>query len=235
MSFTHAIRHVASSARSFGPGAALHELKQRVYNRVVPLQVLRGMTAELTHVPAALFDAGDYRGRFATRAEVLACATPDYEMTPDFARDALDRGDRCFAMFHGKRMASLGWYARQPTHISRGLVLHFDPAWVYMYKGFTHPDHRGKRLHGIGMSLALREHTERGARGLISYVRSTNFASLRSVERMGYRIFGDIYLARVMGVVKTWTSPGCADHGFRLESEAAQSPLATWTAVEAIS
>jgi RimJ/RimL family protein N-acetyltransferase len=147
-------------------------------------------------------------------------------MSREFAEDALDRGDRCFSLFDGARMVSFGWYARQPTLISSGLLLHFDPAWVYMYRGYTLPAYRGQRLHGTGMALALREHARRGARGLITYVRSTNFASLRSVERMGYRGFGELYLARVLGRVETWTSPGCAEHGFHLENVATSGPLA---------
>jgi hypothetical protein len=233
MSLAHAIRHVADHARSFGPGAAMHDLRQRAVNRVVPLQILRGMTVSVGDVPAELFDAGRYRARFATRDEVLAaCGSDDAGMSREFAEDALDRGDRCFSLFDGARMVSFGWYAHKPTLITSGLLLHFDPAWVYMYRGYTLPAHRGQRLHGTGMALALREHARRGARGLITYVRSTNFASLRSVERMGYREFGELYLARVLGRVETWASPGCADHGFYVESVAAPSPLAAPLAAE---
>lgn len=225
MSLAHAIRHVADHARSFGAGAALHDLRQRAVNRVVPLQILRGMAVSLGDVPTELFDARRYRARFATPDEVLAACGSEAGMSRDFARDALDRGDRCFSLFDGPRMVSFGWYARQPTLITGGLRLHFDPAWVYMYRGYTLPAHRGQRLHGIGMALALREHAHRGARGLITYVRSTNFASLRSVDRMGYRTFGELYLARVLGRVETWTSPGCAEYGFHLERVAAPEPL----------
>jgi hypothetical protein len=227
MSLAHALRYVVDNARSFGPSAALHDLQQRAVNRVVPFQILRGMTAELADVDATLFDAGSFRAEFVRPDEILANATPEYEMSPAFCDDALGRGDRCFGLFDGDRLASFGWYSNQPTHISDGLVLHFDPVWVYMYKGFTHPDYRGRRLHGIGMSLALRAASEAGSRGLISYVKSNNFQSLRSIERMGYRIFGDIYLARVMGKAVTWSTPTCRPYGFRLESVAARKTADT--------
>ena len=86
-----------------------------------------------------------------------------------------------------------------------------------MYKGYTIPAYRGKRLHGIGMSLALKSFSERGARGLISYVEFNNLQSLRSVERTGYRLFGDIYLARVGGNERSLSTPGCRRYGFHLE------------------
>lgn len=41
------------------------------------------------------------------------------------------------------------------------------------------------RLHGVGMSMALRHYLARGFKGLVSYVESTNFASLKSCSRMG--------------------------------------------------
>jgi hypothetical protein len=225
MNLNRALRHVVDNARSFGPSAALHDLQQRAVNRIMPFQILRGMTAVLPDINPGHFDAGPFDARFATRDEVLGHCSPEYEMTSTFARDALEKGDQCFGMFDGDRMASFGWYSNQPTNISDGLRLHFDPSWVYMYKGFTHPDYRGKRLHGTGMSLALLAYTQQGSRGLISYVKSNNFQSLRSIERMGYRIFGDIYLARVMGRPVTWSTPGCKPYGFRLEMAAARTML----------
>jgi hypothetical protein len=229
MNLAHAFRHVVDNAKSFGPSAAIHDLQQRAVNRVVPFQIMRGMTAVLPDINPGLFDPGSFRADFATREELLARTGDEYEMSPSFVRDALSKGDECFALYDGDRLASFGWYSNQPTLISDGLLLHFDPSWVYMYKGYTHPDYRGKRLHGIGMSLALRAYTERGSRGLISYVKSTNFQSLRSIERMGYRIFGDIYLARVLGRAVTWTTPSCKPYGFRLESVAARAMLEALT------
>jgi len=227
MNLSHALRHVVDNARSFGAHAALHDLRQRAVNHVVPFQILHGMTAILADVNPRLRRAGAYRAGFASPGEIFAHATSTYDMTPEFAQEALAVGDRCFALWDGERLASFGWYSNQPTRISDGLVLHFDPEWVYMYKGFTHPEYRGQRLHGIGMSLALAAYSECGMRGLISYVKSNNFQSLRSIERMGYRIFGDIYLARVLGRPVTWATPGCRDYGFRLESAAARNTVAT--------
>jgi hypothetical protein len=226
MNLSHAFRQVVDNAKSFGTYAAIHDLQQRAVNRVVPFQILKGMTAVLPDINPGLFETGGFVARFATKGELLDKATPEYEMTREMIEAALHKGDQCFAIFDGDRLASFGWYSNQPTNISEELVLHFDPAWVYMYKGFTHPDYRGKRLHGIGMSLALRSYTDGGSRGLISYVNSNNFQSLRSIERMGYRIFGDIYLARLLGRPVTWATPGCKPYGFRLESVAARASVA---------
>src|SRR5437667_315175 len=83
--------------------------------------------------------------------------------------------------------AAYGWYASAATPVAPGLVLHFAPGYVYMYKGFTHDLHRGKRLHAIGMTRALQHYRSSGFKGVVSYVESSNFDSLKSCARMGYR------------------------------------------------
>lgn len=221
MNLSSAIKHVREQAKAFGPGAALHEVQLRAVNRVVPFQILKGMTAVVADVDPKMFEAGGFATRFCTREELLAAtAEPDVaqEMSGEFVDEALDRGDDCYGIFDGYRLVSFGWYSNQPTPISDDLVLHFDPSWVYMYKGYTLPAYRGKRLHGVGMSLALKEYTERGSRGLISYVKSNNFQSLRSITRMGYKIFGDVYAVRAFGRAHTYATPGCQAYGFRLEA-----------------
>lgn len=228
MRIAQAVRYVADNARAFGPRAALIDLEHRAVNKLVPFQILRGMTAEVGDVDRRMFDAGDFQTRFATRDELLEAASDDEmseELDPAFIEAAIVKGDECYGVFDGDRLVSFGWYASQPTEMAPTLVLHFDPRWRYMYKGYTRVSHRGMRLHGIGMSLALRAYAERGFNGLISYVASNNFRSLRSTERMGYRVFGDVYVARCFGRDLSWSSPGCAPYGFRVE------PLATASAL----
>jgi hypothetical protein len=147
-------------------------------------------------------------------------------MSVDFIEQAMGRGDECFGIFDGPQLVSLGWYSNQPTPLSETLTLCFDRSWQYMYKGYTLRSHRGKRLHGVGMTKALYAYTKRGSRGLISYVRSTNFQSLRSTERMGYRIFGDIYVAEAIGRPLIWATPGCAAYDFRVERRAPEASSA---------
>ena len=96
----------------------------------------------------------------------------------------------------GDFLASYGWYSTKPTAISDELNLHFDPQWVYMYKGYTHPSYRGQRLHAIGMAKALEAFSEEGYKGLISYVATNNYASLKSVYRMGYRNIGKVKVVK---------------------------------------
>ncbi|HYI85673.1 MAG TPA: hypothetical protein VEX61_01125, partial [Burkholderiales bacterium] len=64
-----------------------------------------------------------------------------------------------------------------------------------------------------------------GYRGIVSYVESTNFDSLKSCLRMGYGVFGSVYVVRVFGRYFAWASPGCDAFGFRVISKESRTPL----------
>lgn len=210
-----------------GLGAVLHDAGVRALDRLGQFQILKGMTVRVREVrDPGLFDAHGYQARFADAEELPRLACDDaHQMPSEFLRVALARGDRCYALFDGPLLAAYGWYTDRPAPLDEHFTLHFDAGWTYMYKGYTLPAWRGKRLHAVGMCRALRALTDEGKQGLISCVASNNFASLHSVTRMGYRIFGQACLMRVGGFSATWASAGCRAYGFRVDpAEAALSP-----------
>jgi hypothetical protein len=211
------VRAFREASSRYGVRAALYDLQCRLINRVVRLDVLKAMRVSLTDVPSAeMFDAPGFDARFVLPAELEASARAGtHDFTPEFLDRAITRGDRCYGIFEGATLASYGWYAEQPTEINEHYMLHFDPAFTYMFKGYTLPAYRGKRLHAVGMCRALRAFTEEGKKGLVSYVASNNFASLRSVARMGYQIFGDLYLVRTAKHALAFASSGCLAFGVR--------------------
>ena len=131
--------------------------------------------------------------------------------------------------FTATRCANYSWYTKATNEFSATLRLDFDRRWVYQYRAFTLPEHRGRRLHAIGMTNALAACLTRGDRGLLICVDASNTASMTSCLRMGYRVFGTIYsiapakwlgqrapkhglLARHL----IYHSPGCRRFDFRL-------------------
>jgi hypothetical protein len=160
-----------------------------------------------------------YRRQFLDPATLLALSeNPEYEMEKDFLDEAFGKGDSCFAIFDGDRLASYGWYSTKPTKVNEDLELQFDGRYVYMYKGFTHPNYRGQRLHAIGMTMALDHFLNRGYKGLVSWVEANNIKSLRSCYRMGYRDFGEIYVVKLFRKYLILCSKGCEDYGFKVSA-----------------
>jgi hypothetical protein len=173
----------------------------------------------------------EYHARFLTPSEVCRHAeVPRNDLPESFVRRALTIGDQCFAILHADgSLANYSWYTKTTNRFSPTLRLEFDRDWVYQYRAFTVPAHRGRRLHAIGMTNALVACLDRGDRGLLICVDSSNKASITSCLRMGYRVFGTIYSAapaRLLGRYApkrgllarqfVYHSPGCRRFEFRL-------------------
>jgi hypothetical protein len=204
--------------RRHGLASPLHLFFLRLLNCIVPFRILRGV--HVKHPDAAFLGCPPaYTAGFLAPGVLQGHAgDPATELSSTFVEDALRHGDECYAIRDGATLAAYGWYSTRPTPIgSPDLVLHFDEDYVYMYKGFTDHRYRGQRLHAIGMTRALQHYRERGYKGIVSYVESTNFDSLKSCFRMGYEVFGSIYLLRLFGRHFAFASPGCDEFDFRVE------------------
>jgi hypothetical protein len=218
----HRIAQIGQKAlkklRRYGVRNVLYGVALNAVNRFVPFKVLRGVYVEQPD-PGFLDIPAPYAGKFFGASELREFARdPDIEMSEEFLDHALGKGDECYGFTSKGTPAAYGWYASNATSaVAPELLLHFSPGYVYMYRGFTHDDHRGKRLHAIGMTRALQHYLSKGYNGVVSYIESTNFDSLKSCARMGYQVFGSIYMIKLFGRYLTFSSPGCARFAFRLE------------------
>jgi len=215
------VQKVRSRVERHGWVNTLHFACMRLINVVLPLRILRGLHAETVDL-SFLACPRRYRGGFAA-SEALAgfSQDPEAQLSPHFVAQALRAGDECYALCEGERVASYGWCSTHPTPVGTAeLVLHFSPDYAYCYKCFTAVRHRGQRLHAIAMTRTLRHYRSKGYRGLLCYVESTNFDSLKSYRRMGYKAFGSIVLLRAFGRYFAFSTPGCKRFDFRIEHAA---------------
>jgi len=209
---------IRNSLATIGLAHTLHDLALRAANRALVIKILRGMTAERVNADY-LACREPYRSMFLDEKRLRGFGRdPANDLPESFLDEALAQGDECYGILDGELLAAYGWYSRRPTPIDPPDLL-LDPGdrYVYMYKGFTHPGHRGRRLHAIGMTLALQHYLSRGFQGLVSYVESNNFSSLNSVLRMGYEVFGSVYILRAFGIKFTHAGAGWQAHGVRIE------------------
>jgi hypothetical protein len=209
---------VRRSIQLFGLPATLADLGVSALNRLVFFKALKGVTIQ--RVSPEFLDCPDgYRGAFLTETQLREVAKdPEHRLPKSFLDEALARADDCYGIFHGETLASFGWYSTRATRIDPpDLWVNFAEPYVYMYHGFTHPAHRGKRLHAIGMTQALASYLSRGFRGFVSYVESTNYASRKSTVRMGYSEFGTIVIVRIAGRYLIHRGSGCSPFGFHIQ------------------
>jgi hypothetical protein len=215
------IRRMARSARidvrRHGLGKALYVafLKALRYHRwlkILRCHYVEEVNPRFFHLPR------EYAGSFfAPSALAEFTCDPESGLSEEFAEYAFGKGDKCYGFTHNGALRAYGWYATTPTRVSPELRVHFSRDYIYMYKGFTHESHRGKRLFAIGMTRALSLYRAAGYKGMLLYIDARNLDSLKSCARMGFRIFGSIYVAKILGRSFVYTTPGCSRFRFRIE------------------
>lgn len=216
------MHQIRESVSHLGFTATAQDIAYRGANRVTEVTVLKGVVLTMDTVDRKFLADGDgYRWGFLD-ATALHRGLDDSGAEAEFIAQALAKGDRCYGAIHGDVIASYGWYSTLPTAItaiSDDMILHFDSAYAYMYRGYTSTSYRGKRLHGIGMARALTAYVEEGKNGLVSCVELNNFPSLHSSYRLGYRDFGMLFSIKVAGQRHTHATRGCETYAFEMRSE----------------
>ncbi len=205
--------------KGFGYRGVIHALRYSAVNKIIFYRQLQGMIVTMETLNPKYLKGNDaYTHTFLNEQQLRRYGKdPQTEMSETFLNRVLPKGDRCFAILDGETLASYGWYSTKPTAINPELDLYFDDRWVYMFKGYTHPSYRGQRLHAIGMAKALEAFTKEGYKGLISYVATNNFASLKSVYRMGYVNIGKVKIYRIFGKFIIKADEGCEKYKFTVK------------------
>jgi hypothetical protein len=224
MTTTSAITTVRRNIRNHGLWAASYDIVIRSINKLVYLKTLECVVIEQVDPNSMILPAHlRYALLEGARLSLLG-RVKENELPEAFVQEALDGGDQCYAVMEDNILASYGWYSKAPTVVDGDLLLHFDPQYVYMYKGFTSKPYRGQRLHAIGMMLALNEYRNQGFKGLVAYVESNNFDSLKSCYRMGYKTCGRIQVLRLGNRYFIHIGQGCSNYGLELQPNALQLP-----------
>jgi len=140
--------------------------------------------------------------RFLTPEEVRKfSADATNELGESFA-DRLEEGRHlCFAALSGDQLAAYAWFAphridaesNQGRHKNTGVNFWYPDHVVFMYKGFTHPEFRGRGLYGMVNGLAIRSLTNRGITHILSTMDWTNIAARRSCNRLGFAELGLVF------------------------------------------
>jgi hypothetical protein len=85
------------------------------------------------------------------------------------------------------------------------------------------------------VARALRHYRSTGYKGVLAYVDATNLDSLKSCARMGFEVFGSIYVLEALGGYVVYTSPGCARFGLGVGSVPGETSTSVADLTEALS
>ncbi len=217
MNVASAFHSISNTVHNHGGLSTLYDVFIRAANKCVYYKNLRYLVVDAIE-PRCLQLPPNFRFGLIAEHDLLAFAKdPENELSIEFVRDALRKGDECYGIFDGDILASYGWYSRQPTLLETDdLLLLFDQQLVYMYKGFTLNPYRGLRLHAIGKTRALAEYLSRGCKAMVFCVESNNFGSLKSAYRMGARDCGQMRIVRLGRKYIIRSDSKCAKFGLAL-------------------
>lgn len=182
--------------RQFGIKAMLQHTIDTVCGKLFGFEALTLVWLPGDEMKITLELPDDTQMRFLTPAEIEQFAQdPGNDFVESHVAKAHAGTDLCFAALVDGRLASYGWYTlgRAFSIGDHGMLMRGPSNAAYMHSGFTHPDFRGRRLHGIGMGRALQALSEHGVDALLSDVNWANHASLKSCARLGYRMLGNLY------------------------------------------
>lgn len=126
-------------------------------------------------------------------------ADPELELEADFARDALARGDLAVGAFEGGRLVAYSWRTASIAPFEDGLWVRIARPYHYIYKSFTLPSHRGRRIHTALTRLADRYSVETGHVAELGLIEMSNMESLRAARSLGRRKVGYVALWMALG------------------------------------
>ncbi len=142
--------------------------------------------------------------------------------------------DYCMAAIVDGRLASYAWYAIGSIEAEHnrggsphsGTALAFPPAFAFLYRGFTHPQFRGRGLYAAVHAAALEALAPHGVNALLATADWTNLPALRSCARIGFRSLGRIWRFGVSRHVAGVYPIAAKIYGVRVGNSAAVHPRA---------
>jgi hypothetical protein len=217
---------VLEYARRLGLRRTFYRGAYVMANEVIALSIFDCLLLRLENVNTALIDPADrYECRFLEPNEVDRFAGELDAVAERVAREAVTRGDACYAVLDGGRLANFGCYAPRPTPILNDLMVNFDPPRWYMYGAFTPVRYRGRRLHALGVLSASLELFDRGIPALVTVYERTNYLSMVSALRMGWKPCGTLFRVGIGPWIRLGRTAETQATGMRLEQREVESQV----------
>ena len=131
---------IQESINKFGVSKTLFDLFYKSVNTITYGKILQGMTVTMdTLDPRYLEGPEHYTYQILTAKQIADFARDPHNNLPaEFLEYADAKGDECYAILDGDRLAAYGWYSWKPTRISKELTLMFSPPMGLHVSGF-HP------------------------------------------------------------------------------------------------
>jgi len=218
---------VRDYGRRHGVVGALLRIAGRLTGSAMLLMVFRVLVGDAGLCPPLLDFAEGWSFLRHDDLNRFASADPSLDLDSAFLVEALARGDSCLGLVLNGVLAAYAWYALGPVPLEGGLMATPLPGYVYMYRAFTAPAFRGRRLYGAGVAAGMQAFKQQlpGFKGIVSCVEWHHHASLNGLERIGLRAVGRLFAFGGRRPRLSYVSYGCRGvFAARIERERRWAP-----------
>ncbi|NKB98070.1 MAG: hypothetical protein GKR90_06175 [Pseudomonadales bacterium] len=117
--------------------------------------------------------------------EMLGYVSEQLQISESFLRERAETADVCVCYLRDSSLLAYVWLGFDRIPMEASLFVTVQKPYVYSYKAFTHPSHRGKQLQNRLGELNDTWLTARGYKFNIDYIKTHNYASLVADRRYG--------------------------------------------------
>lgn len=132
---------------------------------------------------AALDVPDGYTVRWGTREDFLPAIGTLPDVDQQFVDDAFGRGDECVVVYYRDELVNYCFGTRAWARVSEQLRVVVPKGFRYIYKAWTHPDHRRKHLSALNAQFRNLTREAPFEERSISYVETHNYPSLLNTGR----------------------------------------------------
>jgi hypothetical protein len=106
-----------------------------------------------------------------------------------------NQGDTCLLSYVDNKLAGYTWaHTKGCPELVPGLILSMPREYLYNFAAFTLPEYRGYNLQSFRHHELLNHHLWKDKKGLLGFVRHTNYSSKKGQDKSGYTRIGGIWL-----------------------------------------
>lgn len=139
-----------------------------------------------------------YQDKFLSPEEVAEFMQVAITRLPGYVAEVgINKNDECLGLLDNGHLINYCWYSDLPTRLSHDLEVHFSNEYKYAYRSYTIVPFRGQRLQGLNLYRALQFYQKKGFKGVVAYVDSNNFNSIRSLNHLGFQFFARIIILKI--------------------------------------
>ena len=150
-------------------------------------------TARVAAVAYLMLDAA------AWAAQRYTSHFPDRHLFP--ARFA--RGEQFWTAQHEGKILSYCWATHEPVEIGEiRCIMAPRGDEVYLYDAFTFAEYRGQNLYPALLQCVLDYNRQHGVRRALIFVLSDNTASIRGVQKAGFKEFQRVTYQNILGFAR---------------------------------